>query len=62
MTTTPLTPSIIYAVGADAGNASMRAAGRSKWSRDDYNAAARASAPLWDLRDEAERRAFQEAA
>ena len=27
-----------YAAAWDAGNASMRAAGRSKWNRDDWNA------------------------
>ena len=38
--TNPL-PSLIRASAWDAGNASMRAAGRKTWSVDDYNAAAR---------------------
>ena len=33
-------PSLIRASGQDAGNASMRAAGRIKWNDDDWNAAA----------------------
>jgi hypothetical protein len=36
---TPL-PSLIRASAWDAGNNSMRAAGRTKWSRKDFNAAA----------------------
>jgi len=35
-----LTPQIAYAAGQDAGNRSMRKAGRTKWNRTDYNAAA----------------------
>jgi len=34
-------PSLIRASAWDAGNQSMRAAGRQKWSDDDYNAAVR---------------------
>jgi len=30
------------AIGWDAGNRSMRAAGREKWNEDDYNAGVRA--------------------
>ena len=35
-----LTYNIIHAITWDAGNRSMRQAGRDKWSVDDYNAAA----------------------
>lgn len=35
-----LTLAMVYAAGHDAGNRSMRKAGRTKWSRADYNAAA----------------------
>ena len=34
-----MTADIAYAIGLDAGNRSMRAAGRLYWSRDDYIAA-----------------------
>ena len=34
-----LTPERAYASGRDAGNMSMRKAGRKKWNTDDYNAA-----------------------
>lgn len=33
-----VTYAIAHAIGMDAGNASMRAGGRSKWSRKDANA------------------------
>jgi hypothetical protein len=32
-----LTKELAFASGADAGNARMRKAGRSKWNREDYN-------------------------
>ena len=35
-----LTRGICYAAGQDAGNWSMKAAGRTKWNWDDFNAAA----------------------
>jgi len=35
-----LTKAVAYASGADAGNRSMRAGGRSAWSLGDYNHAA----------------------
>ncbi len=35
-----LTANLINAASWDAGNASMKAAGRTKWNDDDYNAAA----------------------
>lgn len=38
---------LINAAGWDAGNASMRKAGRSVWSRADYNAAARKANQLF---------------
>jgi len=41
-----LTPKIAFAAGFDAGNASMRKGGRSKWSRSDFNAAARVTNAL----------------
>lgn len=34
-----LTPKLITAASHDAGNRSMEAAGRTKWSRKDYSAA-----------------------
>lgn len=34
-----LTPAIIRAASHDAGNRSMRAAGRQSWSEEDWNAA-----------------------
>lgn len=34
-----LTPEIARAAGWDAGNRSMRAAGRTRWNEDDWNAA-----------------------
>lgn len=34
-----LTPAIVHAASTDAGNASMRTAGRTSWSQDDYDAA-----------------------
>lgn len=36
-----LTPALAYASGRDAGNASMRAASRTKWNEDDAAQAAR---------------------
>ena len=35
-----LTPAIIRAAATDAGNRSMRKAGRTAWNEDDWNAAA----------------------
>lgn len=37
---------VAFAAGTDAGNRSMRAAGRTKWNRADYNAAAREQARI----------------
>lgn len=34
-----LTPALAHAASTDVGNASMRAAGRTSWSQDDYDAA-----------------------
>lgn len=42
-----LTPTIAYAAGTDAGNASMRKAGRKKWNLDDRNAAAEVTCRLF---------------
>ena len=42
-----LTREIAYAASRDAGNRRMRRAGRSKWSRGDYNAAVREFNRLW---------------
>jgi hypothetical protein len=44
-----MTRSIAYAIGLDAGNASMRAAGRTVWSEDDFNAASAATARALEL-------------
>ena len=38
-----MTRPIAYAVGFDAGNKSMREAGRDRWNEDDFNAAAEAT-------------------
>lgn len=46
-----LTPGVIGAATLDAGNASMRAAGRTAWSEEDYDAAALVSNRLWDALD-----------
>lgn len=35
----PVTYEIAQAAGRDAGNRSMRAAGRTRWNDEDYNAA-----------------------
>ena len=40
------TREMAYAAGRDAGNRSMRKAGRTAWSKDDYNAAAAECARL----------------
>jgi hypothetical protein len=37
-----MTKDIARAIGLDAGNASMRRAGRSQWNEDDFNAASAA--------------------
>lgn len=42
-----LTRALAWAAATDEGNRSMRVAGRSKWSRKDYNAACRKFAELW---------------
>lgn len=41
-----LTLPLCYAAGRDAGNRSMRKAGRTAWNEDDYNAAAEVFARL----------------
>jgi hypothetical protein len=38
--TAPITPAIANAAGRDAGNRSMRTAGRTRWNETDWNAAA----------------------
>ena len=38
-----MTRQLAYAIGLDAGNKSARAAGRSEWSEDDFNAASAAT-------------------
>jgi hypothetical protein len=40
MSRTPMTYKIAMAAGRDAGNRSMRKAGRTSWNEDDWNAAA----------------------
>ena len=47
----PLTPDLIRAAGQDAGNRSMKAAGRSAWNDDDWDAACAASDRLFALLD-----------
>lgn len=44
-----LTPEVAHAAGWDAGNRSMRAAGRTRWSEDDWNTAARETNRLMAL-------------
>ena len=39
---------VAFAAGTDAGNRSMRAAGRTKWSRVDYRVAAKEQARILD--------------
>jgi hypothetical protein len=46
-----LTAEIIGAATLDAGTASMRKAGRTRWNQDDANAAAIESNRLWDIYD-----------
>jgi hypothetical protein len=43
-----MTYQIAHAAGWDAGNRSMRAAGRTKWNEDDWNAAAEVMYRLLD--------------
>ena len=45
------TQAIAHAVGWDAGNSAMRAAGRNAWSEDDWNAACDAFARLMRIVD-----------
>lgn len=49
----PVTISLALAAGQDAGNRSMRAAGRSAWSEDDWNAAAAVTDELCGRHDAA---------
>ena len=46
-----MTKKIAYAIGLDAGNRSMRAAGRSAWNEDDFNAASEATAAAFPNHD-----------
>jgi hypothetical protein len=50
-----LTEAICFAAGRDAGNASMRKAGRKVWAQADYDAACEEFKRLDKLRREAER-------
>lgn len=49
MTQIVLTKELANAASLDAGNASMRRAGRTKWSVDDYNSACKEQNRLYDL-------------
>ncbi len=49
---TTLTRDIVYAAAFDAGNRSMRKAGRIVWSEEDFDAAAEAFARLWPADEE----------
>jgi hypothetical protein len=42
-----MTRKLAWAIATDAGNASMRAAGRANWNDDDYNAAVEVFNRLW---------------
>lgn len=46
-----LTPEIIHAIGWDAGDRSMKQAGRIVWNYMDLDAAVKASNKLWDIYD-----------
>ena len=47
-----LTFDLAHAAGMDAGNRSMRKAGRAHWSEDDYNAAVKETNRLLDIIEE----------
>ncbi len=47
-----LTQDLAWAAATDAGNRSMRAAARSVWSEEDFNAAAREFNRLWPLEND----------
>lgn len=49
-----ITREIAHAASWDAGNRSMRSAGRTAWSEDDYNAAVAEYNRLWPLEVELE--------
>lgn len=49
MNATTLTRKIIHAAATDTGNRSMRAAGRTTWDDDDWNAAAAEERRLTDF-------------
>lgn len=44
-----LTRDLAWSAATDAGNRSMRAAGRRRWSRADYSAAVREFDRLWPV-------------
>jgi len=46
-----VTLDMCYAAGQDAGNRSMKKAGRTKWSIEDFNVAANVCNTLLDLKD-----------
>ena len=46
-----MTYELAHACGKDAANASMRAAGRTVWSQEDYNECCRVSNMLWTEED-----------
>jgi hypothetical protein len=48
----PVDRKVLWAQAADAGNRSMRAAGRTAWSEEDYNVACEAYLVLMDNLDE----------
>ena len=47
MSKVTMTEALARDIAADAANAQMRAAGRKKWDRDDYNLAVREYVKLW---------------
>jgi len=51
-----LTREIAFAAGRDAGNRHMTKAGRTKWNREDYNAAATETNKLLDVVDPEQKR------
>lgn len=48
----PINANLANAAARDAGNRSMRRAGRKTWSREDYNEAVRVYNNLWPKEDE----------
>lgn len=59
--TITLTRKLAWASSTDAGNRSMRKAGRDKWDQEDYNAAVDEFNRLWPIEREMEDRNLMKA-